>query len=52
MIKPEYVAPVVAYLCHDDCSETGAVFEAAGGWASKGSSLHTQLPYLYLTRFN
>jgi 3-hydroxyacyl-CoA dehydrogenase/3a,7a,12a-trihydroxy-5b-cholest-24-enoyl-CoA hydratase len=35
MIKPEYVAPVVAYLCHDDCSETGAVFEAAGGWASK-----------------
>lgn len=26
-LKPEYVAPLVLYLCHESCSETGGVFE-------------------------
>merc|ERR1712113_250332 len=30
--KPEYVAPLVAYLCHEDCPTSGAIFEAGGGW--------------------
>ena len=30
-LKPEYVAPVVAYLCTDEVAETGSVFIAGGG---------------------
>ena len=26
-LKPEFVAPIVAYLCHEDCLDTGGVFE-------------------------
>jgi NAD(P)-dependent dehydrogenase (short-subunit alcohol dehydrogenase family) len=29
------ISPLVAYLCHQDCRESGAVFEAAGGWVGK-----------------
>ena len=35
ILKPEYIAPVVAWLCHEDCSENGSVIESAGGWAGK-----------------
>lgn len=34
-LKPELIAPVVAWLCHEACTETGAVIEAAAGWAGK-----------------
>lgn len=34
-LKPEYVAPVVAYLCHEDCTETGELYELGLGWISK-----------------
>lgn len=34
-LLPAYVAPVVAYLCHETCKETGGVFEAAGGWVAR-----------------
>lgn len=34
-LKPKYVSPVVAYLCHESCEENGGVFEAAGGWVGK-----------------
>ncbi|CAH1795822.1 unnamed protein product, partial [Owenia fusiformis] len=34
-IKPEFVAPLVAWLCHDSCSETGGIFECGAGWMSK-----------------
>ncbi|XP_047469588.1 peroxisomal multifunctional enzyme type 2-like [Penaeus chinensis] len=34
-LKPEYVAPLVAWLCHEDCEDTGGLFEAAGGWYGK-----------------
>ncbi|XP_076034051.1 peroxisomal Multifunctional enzyme type 2 isoform X1 [Oratosquilla oratoria] len=34
-LKPELIAPLVLYLCHDSCEETGGLFEAAGGWFSK-----------------
>lgn len=27
ILKPVYVAPIVAYLCHEDCQDTGGVFE-------------------------
>jgi len=34
-LKPEYVSPLVAWLCHDDCEENGSVFEVGAGWVSK-----------------
>ncbi|KAH7963409.1 hypothetical protein HPB52_020995 [Rhipicephalus sanguineus] len=34
-LKPSFVSPVVVWLCHDTCPETGGVFEAAGGYVGK-----------------
>ena len=34
-LKPEYVAPLIAYLCHESCQETGSIFECGSGWVSK-----------------
>lgn len=30
-LKPDYVAPLVAYLCHESCEATGQVFELGAG---------------------
>lgn len=34
-LKPEYVAPLVAWLCHEECEETGGLFECGAGWMAK-----------------
>jgi NAD(P)-dependent dehydrogenase (short-subunit alcohol dehydrogenase family) len=34
-VKPELVVPLVAYLCHEDCKETGSIFEVGGGYVAK-----------------
>lgn len=34
-LKPEYVAPVVVYLCHQSSNENGGIFELGAGWCSK-----------------
>jgi len=34
-LKPEYVAPLVVYLCHDSCEANGDLFELGAGWVSK-----------------
>jgi NAD(P)-dependent dehydrogenase (short-subunit alcohol dehydrogenase family) len=34
-IKPEFVAPFVAFLCHDSCEETGSLFEVGAGYVAK-----------------
>ncbi|KAJ3358914.1 hypothetical protein HDU91_005070 [Kappamyces sp. JEL0680] len=34
-LKPEFVVPVVAYLCHESCTENGGLFEVGAGFASK-----------------
>jgi len=34
-LKPEYVTPLVAYLCHESNEETGALFEVGGGFMGK-----------------
>lgn len=34
-LKPELVAPLVAWLCHEECTDNGGLFEAAGGWFGK-----------------
>jgi multifunctional beta-oxidation protein len=35
MLKPDYVAPLVAYLCHDSSQETGSIFECGSCWVAK-----------------
>jgi NAD(P)-dependent dehydrogenase (short-subunit alcohol dehydrogenase family) len=30
-VGPEYVAPLVAWLCHEDCPVTGEIYSAGGG---------------------
>jgi 3-hydroxyacyl-CoA dehydrogenase/3a,7a,12a-trihydroxy-5b-cholest-24-enoyl-CoA hydratase len=34
-LKPEHVSPLVAWLCHESCTENGAVFEVGGGFFAK-----------------
>ncbi|XP_039100881.1 peroxisomal multifunctional enzyme type 2 [Hyaena hyaena] len=34
-LKPEYVAPLVLWLCHESCEENGGLFEVGGGWIGK-----------------
>ncbi|XP_065578617.1 peroxisomal multifunctional enzyme type 2-like [Artemia franciscana] len=33
--RPDLVAPVVAWLCHESCPENGAIIEAAAGWVGR-----------------
>lgn len=34
-LKPEYVVPLVAYLCHESAEESGSVFEGGAGYFAK-----------------
>lgn len=34
-LKPDYVAPLVLWLCHESCDENGGLFEVGGGWIGK-----------------
>jgi hypothetical protein len=31
-LRPELVSPVVAYLCSEECTESGGVWSAGGGY--------------------
>ncbi|KYO20545.1 peroxisomal multifunctional enzyme type 2 [Alligator mississippiensis] len=33
--KPEYVSPLVLWLCHESCQENGSLFEVGAGWIGK-----------------
>ena len=37
--KPEYVSPMVLYLCSDDCKKTGQIFNAGMGFFSRAAIL-------------
>jgi multifunctional beta-oxidation protein len=34
-LKPDYIAPIVAFLAHESNTSTGGVFEVGSGWAAK-----------------
>ncbi len=34
-LRPEYVSPLVAVLCHESSTETGGLFEVGGGYYAK-----------------
>jgi NAD(P)-dependent dehydrogenase (short-subunit alcohol dehydrogenase family) len=36
-LAPQYVSPMVAYLCSEECEETGGVFTAAGGYYGRAA---------------
>lgn len=35
IVTPEKIVPLVVYLCHESCTENGALYEACGGYVSK-----------------
>ncbi|KAB1280869.1 Peroxisomal multifunctional enzyme type 2, partial [Camelus dromedarius] len=35
VLKPDYVAPLVLWLCHENCEENGGLFEVGAGWIGK-----------------
>jgi len=35
LMKAELVSPLVQYLCHESCQETGGIFEVGAGWISR-----------------
>jgi len=45
--KPEYVAPLVGYLAHENVDVTGKVYEAGGGWF--GEHKWVRSPGLFLS---
>ncbi len=36
-VKPEFVAPIVAWLCSEQCQESGKMFSAGGGYFSRAA---------------
>jgi len=34
-MKPAFVAPLVGYLVHESCKESGSIFEVGAGWMAK-----------------
>jgi len=34
-LKPEYVAPLIGFLAHSSCPESGSAFEVGSGWIAK-----------------
>ena len=37
-LKPEYMAPIVLWLCHEDCTNSGDVFEGGAGYVAQGKT--------------
>ncbi len=35
LLQPEAVSPLVAWLCHEDCKDTGNLFEVGAGWVGR-----------------
>ncbi|KAJ1929404.1 hypothetical protein IWQ60_001207 [Tieghemiomyces parasiticus] len=44
-LKPDYVAPLVAFLAHDACPATGEVFEVGSGWVARVRSQRAKGKY-------
>jgi len=49
-LKPEYVAPLVAWLCHEECQENGSIFELGAGWISKLRWQRTEGAFLDISK--
>ena len=49
-LKPEFVSPLVAWLCHESCEENGLLFEVGGGYVGKLRWERTQGALFRLSR--
>lgn len=50
-MKPQYIVPLVAYLCHESADVNGAVFEVgAGGCEREGEAVIERGRYDWLQR--
>jgi 3-hydroxyacyl-CoA dehydrogenase/3a,7a,12a-trihydroxy-5b-cholest-24-enoyl-CoA hydratase len=49
-LKPEFVSPLVAYLCHESTEENGSLFEIGGGYVGKLRWERTQGALFRLSR--
>ncbi len=45
-LKPELVSPIVAYLCSEDCQESGSVFTAGGGYFGRAAIVESKGVFL------
>ncbi len=41
-LKPDFVSPMVAYLCSEECQETGSVFTAGGGYFGRAAIVESK----------
>jgi NAD(P)-dependent dehydrogenase (short-subunit alcohol dehydrogenase family) len=41
LLKPEFVAPIVTYLCSEQCRETAKIYNCMGGWYSRTAVMCT-----------
>ena len=41
-LKPDYVSPMVAYLCSEECEDTGSVFTAGGGYFGRAAIVESK----------
>ena len=44
VLKPDYVSPIVAYLCHEDTEDNGVVIESSGGWFARQDGKEQVVP--------
>jgi 3-hydroxyacyl-CoA dehydrogenase/3a,7a,12a-trihydroxy-5b-cholest-24-enoyl-CoA hydratase len=51
-LRPEYIVPLVAWLCHPECEETGSLFEAGAGFVTKHRFQRTKGHAFDLEGFN
>ncbi len=49
-LRPEYVAPLVAYLCHASCTANGELFEVGAGWVARVRWQRTQGAFFKLSQ--
>ncbi len=45
-LKPEYVSPLVVYLCSEQCEETGFIYSVGGGYFSRIAYMEGEGVYL------
>eukprot|EP00624_Nannochloropsis_granulata_P002215 evm.model.NODE_21269_length_1075_cov_16.439070.1 len=51
-LKPDYVAPVVAFLAHASVPDSGGIFELGAGWVSRLRWQRSQGSFFQLASFS